>query len=117
MSVTKNYTERGEKEMAYENLQLVVAGMSGEIYLTRILKNGTMSDSRRVITEDCLRATTEWFMSNKQKGFKFESIKPGIEPHLFYTDDSDKAKRIIAILKEKTRNGLPTNYEQEKRTI
>ncbi len=88
--------------MAYENLQLVTAAMSGEIYLARINKSGFMGESRRVITDECLRATTEWFMSNKEKGFKYESIRENEHPHLFYTGDEDKAKRIIAILKEVT---------------
>jgi len=88
--------------MAYENLQLVTAAMSGEIYLARINKDGLMGEGRRVITDECLQATTEWFMSNEKKGLKFESIRGNEHPHLFYTGDEDKAKRIIAILKEET---------------
>ncbi|EPR7326218.1 DUF7446 family protein [Listeria innocua] len=38
--------------MAYENLKLATAAISGDIYLTRILKNGVMSDNRRIITDE-----------------------------------------------------------------
>ncbi|EGO2889887.1 hypothetical protein IT795_002446 [Listeria monocytogenes] len=45
--------------MAYENLKLANAAISGDIYLTRILKNGVMSDNRRIITNECLSAKHE----------------------------------------------------------
>lgn len=86
--------------MAYENLKLLVAGMSGEIYLSKTLQSGLMGDSRRVITDECLRATTDWFMSNKHKRIRSETILPNKEANLFFTDDKEKAKKIIAILKE-----------------
>ncbi|EAC6754861.1 hypothetical protein K5L52_000602 [Listeria monocytogenes] len=53
--------------MAYENLKLVNASISGDIYLTRMLKGGTMSDNRRIITDECLKATASWFLSNDRK--------------------------------------------------
>ena len=86
--------------MAYENLKLVVAGVSGEIYLARILKDGFMSDSRRNATEDCLRATTEWFMKNDKKAIAYEHVSAAKKPSLFYTDDPEKAKKIMEILEE-----------------
>lgn len=86
--------------MAYEKAKLVVAGMSGKIYLAGLNKDGTMSDSRKDVTDECLRVTTEWFMKNNQKGFRFESVLPDKDPHIFFTDNTEKAKRIIAILKE-----------------
>lgn len=86
--------------MAYEKLNLVYALMSGEIYLTRILKNGAMSDSRRIITKECIRATTEWFIGNKKVMVAYPEQADGKQPTLFYTDDKDKAKKILEILKE-----------------
>lgn len=86
--------------MAYENLKLVLAGMSREIYLAKILKDGTMSDSRRVVTEDCLRASAEWFMSNDKKMIAYGSHDEGIRPSLFFTKDKEKAERILKILEE-----------------
>ena len=86
--------------MAYENLKLVVADVSGEIYLSRILKNGFMGDNRRVATEDCLRATTEWFMKNDKKAIAYGHVFADKKPSLFYTDDPEKAKKIMEILEE-----------------
>lgn len=83
--------------MAYENLELLLAGVSGEIYLTRQLKGGTMSDTRRVMTDDCLRASTEWFMRHDKKMIQYNatSAQP---PTLFFTQDPAKIKQILAIL-------------------
>lgn len=86
--------------MAYENVKLVVAGMSGEIYMSRILKDGTMGDSRKVATQDCLRATAEWFMKNGKKKVSYGESSDGLHPHLFFTPDKVKAERIIEILNE-----------------
>ena len=84
--------------MTYEKLELVNALMSGEIYLSRRLKNGFMSDNRRIMTKECLRATTEWFMSNKKKCIQYEHPLENGHPSLFYTDDDEKAERILKIL-------------------
>lgn len=47
--------------MAYENLKLVVAGVTGDIYLAKA-KDGIMDTTyRRVATEDVLSSATEWF--------------------------------------------------------
>ena len=82
--------------MAYENLELVYAMMSGDVYLTKINKGGVMSTSqRRIATEDVLRATTEWFIGNKKTMIGYESGH-----RLFYTNDESKAKKIMEILKE-----------------
>lgn len=70
--------------MAYENLQLVTAAMSGEIYLARMNKSGFMGDSRRIITEECLRATVEWFMANDKKMIRYNSLNENETPALFY---------------------------------
>ena len=86
--------------MAYENLKMVIAGLSGEIYLAKILKSGMMGDTRRIATEDCLRATTEWFMKNGKKMIAYEHNSKGKKPSLFYTDNPEKAERILNILKE-----------------
>ena len=86
--------------MAYENVKLVLAGLSGEIYMARMNKSGFMGESRKIATEDCLRATTEWFMKNKKKVIHYGELPNGEKPHVFYTSDSEKANRIIQILKE-----------------
>ncbi|MBX0320118.1 DUF7446 family protein [Shouchella clausii] len=86
--------------MAYENLKLKIAALSGEIYLARVNKNGMMSESRRIATDDCIAATTEWFIKNKKNVVVFEEQCNGLQPSLFYTDDADKSKRIEAILNE-----------------
>ncbi|EAG1696507.1 hypothetical protein BBP92_13065 [Listeria monocytogenes] len=85
--------------MAYENLKLANAAISGDIYLTRILKNGVMSDNRRIITNECLAATADWFLANDEKYTNWEAIDD-VHPHLFFTGDLNKAERIKAILEE-----------------
>lgn len=84
--------------MAYEKVKLVVAGISGDIYMARVLKEGLMSDSRRKVTDECLVATTEWFMRNNQKMIQYGKQNNGATPALFYTGDPEKAKRILEIL-------------------
>lgn len=86
--------------MAYENVKLVISAMSGEIYMARILKNGTMGDSRKVATQDCLRASAEWFMTNGKKMASYGEASDGVHPHLFFTADPDRALRINEILNE-----------------
>lgn len=86
--------------MAYNDVRLVVAGVSGEIYMARVLKDGLMSTQRRKATDDCLVAATEWFMQNKKKMLQYEENSKGKKPTLFYTDDPEKAKRILDILEE-----------------
>lgn len=85
--------------MSYENLKLVNAAFSGDIYLTRISEDGIMGDNRRIITNECLHATVNWFYHNK-KGFTNWEAKDGTHPHLFFTRDLNKAERIKAILEE-----------------
>ena len=80
--------------MAYEKVKLVCAALSGDIYMARVDK-GVMSDSRRIATDDVLVAATEWFIKNKKKMIGYEGGHK-----LFYTNDEDKAKRILEILKE-----------------
>ncbi|HDU6366765.1 TPA: hypothetical protein RFY74_002808, partial [Listeria monocytogenes] len=78
---------------------LATAAISGDIYLTRILKNGVMSDNRRIITNECLAATADWFLANDKSCKNWEAIGD-VHPHLFFTGDLNKAKRIKAILEE-----------------
>ncbi|EPN8061502.1 hypothetical protein HCX58_13940 [Listeria welshimeri] len=85
--------------MAYENLKLVNAAVSGDIYLTRILNDGVMSDNRRIITDECLASTADWFYHNKESFTNWEAIGD-VHPHLFFTGDLNKAERIKAILEE-----------------
>lgn len=86
--------------MAYEKVKLVVAGVSGEIYMASINNDGTMSMKRRKATDDCQRATTEWFMTNRKKMVQYGGDGESNKPTLFFTNDSEKAKRILAILEE-----------------
>ncbi|AUH49235.1 MULTISPECIES: DUF7446 family protein [Enterococcus] len=84
--------------MAYENLQLVVAEVSGDIYLTKV-KDGIMDTNyRRVATDDVLSSSTEWFRKNEESAVHFEGIDGNIHS-LFYTKDKEKAKKILDILK------------------
>ena len=48
-------------------MKLVVAAISKEIYLTKILKSGMMSDSKREFTTEAVRSVMEWFLLNKHK--------------------------------------------------
>lgn len=86
--------------MAYEKARLVVAGVSGNIYMTQVLKDGLMSDKRREVTNECLGASTEWFMRNGKKMVQYPSTEKGEKPTLFFTNDQGKAKRILEILEE-----------------
>ena len=86
--------------MAYEKIKLVVAGVSGEIYMTNILKDGFMGNQRRIATSECLDAATEWFMKNNKKMVQYGVGSKGETPTLFFTDDKGKADRILAILQE-----------------
>ena len=88
--------------MAYEKINLLVAGVSGEIYMAAINNDGTMSMKRRKVTDDCKLATAEWFMKNRKKMVQYGGDEEGKKPTLFFTDDSEKAKRILAILEEES---------------
>lgn len=84
--------------MAYENIKLVVAGVSGDIYLAKA-KDGIMDTNyRRVATDDVLSSATEWFRKNKKASVHFEGLDSNIHS-LFYTNDEEKAKKILDILK------------------
>ncbi|EGO2729438.1 hypothetical protein ACMUVS_000671 [Enterococcus faecalis] len=85
--------------MAYEKLHLVTALLSGDIYLGKA-KDGLMDvNYRRVITDEAIQAVADWFFLNKKKAVWFEGVD-GKEHSLFYTSDKEKAKKILAILKE-----------------
>ncbi len=87
--------------MAYENLKLVYAMMSGDIYLAKIQKDGIMSTQyRRVITDEVLLSATEWMIGNKQNKVSFASNIEGEVHSIYYTNDSDKQKAIENILNE-----------------
>lgn len=81
------------------NLKLVVAAISGEIYLTKILKSGQIGSQRKEFGKETRRATMEWFMVSKTKQVAMVADN-GSKVYLFHTADSDKADRILAILKE-----------------
>ena len=85
--------------MAYENLELVIAGVSGDVYLAKV-KNGIMDTSnRRVITDDVLRSATEWFVKNNKKAVAFKGFDNDTYT-LFYTSDPEKIEKIKLILQE-----------------
>ena len=81
------------------NLKLVVAAISGEIYLTRILKNGTMSEKKREVTTEAVTTVMEWFMWHKHHTINSKKAN-GEKVWLFFTEDKEKAKQIHEILKE-----------------
>lgn len=59
--------------MAYEKVKLVIALMTGEIYMARISEKGIMDTrNRRVATDDVLNATAEWFMANKKSSLTWK---------------------------------------------
>lgn len=59
--------------MAYEKVQLVVAFMSGDIYMARVKADGTMdNNNRRLATDDVMRAAAEWFIKNEKTAAHFE---------------------------------------------
>ena len=81
------------------NLKLVVAAISGEIYLTKILKSGQMGSQRKEFGKETRRAVMEWFMVSKTKQVAM-TANDGSKVYLFHTTDSEKADRILAILRE-----------------
>ena len=81
------------------NLKLVVAAISGEIYLAKILKSGLMGEQRKEFTNDCVRAVMEYCMAKKLKQIRM-TAKDDSCVFLFHTADGEKADRILAILKE-----------------
>ena len=81
------------------NLKLVVAAISGEIYLAKVLKSGLMGEQRREFTNEAIRAVMEWFMSTKSKRVTM-TANDGKKVYLFHTDNNEKADRILAILQE-----------------
>lgn len=87
--------------MAYEKVELIVAGLSGDIFMAETNDDGLMSLARRNVTDECLKATTEWFMRNNRKMIGYSEQGDGTKPTLFFACDSEKAKRILEILQEK----------------
>ena len=85
------------------NLKLVVAVITGEIYLTRILKNGNMSDKNKEVTNEAVVTVMEWFMWHKHHTINSKKTN-GEKVWLFFTEDKEKAERIHAILKEGENN-------------
>lgn len=86
--------------MAYEKVELVIAGGDGDIYMARTDGKGFMSRSRRVATKECLGASAEWFLKNDKKMIQYGEQQDGTKPTLFFTNDQDKAERILRILQE-----------------
>lgn len=96
---TFNQFKKRGKYMVYENLKLVVAAISGDIFLTKA-SDGIMDvDSRRLVTDEVLSAATEWFRANNHKAINFSGLDNNVH-NLFYTSDPEKAEKIKAILKD-----------------
>lgn len=81
------------------NLKLVVAAISGKIYLAKVLKSGLMGEQRKEFTQEATNAVMEWFMVTKTKGLSM-NVNAGGKTCLFHTCDTEKADRILAILRE-----------------
>lgn len=80
-------------------MKLVVAAISKEIYLTKILKSGMMSDSKRKFTTEAVRSVMEWFLLNKHKVINMKK-HDGEKVWMFCTEDKEKAERILSIIEE-----------------
>ena len=81
------------------NLRLVVAAISGEIHLTKILKSGQMGSQRKEFGKETRRAVMEWFIVSKTKQVAM-TADDGSKVYLYHTADQDKADRILTILQE-----------------
>lgn len=80
-------------------MKLVVAAISKEIYLAKILKSGMMSDSKREFTTEAVRSVMEWFLLNKHKVINMKK-HDGEKVWMFCTEDKEKAERILSIIEE-----------------
>ena len=80
-------------------MKLVVAAISKEIYLTKILKSGMMSDSKREFTTEAVRSVMDWFLLNKHKVINMKK-HDGEKVWMFCTEDKEKAERILSIIEE-----------------
>ena len=80
-------------------MKLVVATISKEIYLAKILKSGMMSDSKREFTTEAVRSVMEWFLLNKHKVINMKK-HDGEKVWMFCTEDKEKAERILSIIEE-----------------
>lgn len=86
--------------MNYNNLELRIAAATGEIVLGKV-KKGAMEPGKRYVTEECLRAVTEYFKVNDKISSEITSKDDETTHAIFYTSDPDKIKEITAILEEK----------------
>ncbi|HBJ8757549.1 TPA: hypothetical protein LEM85_001091 [Listeria monocytogenes] len=84
--------------MAYEKTKIVVASGDGKIYLCTLDRDGHMTDSRKDVTKDVLRATAEYFMKNKYKRAQFPEIETEQRPTLFFTNNPEIAEDILLLL-------------------
>lgn len=82
-----------------DSFQIQLSAIIGDIYLTKVLKDGSMSETRRVITDEVLAIVTSWFMKHKKNMVGFKT-NDGELAYLFHTTDEDKKDRIMAILKD-----------------
>ena len=85
--------------MGLENVKLMVSTIGGVIYLNTPEEKGMVGDDSIDFTNETLRASTEWFIRNKETMIHFKK-DDGNKVWLMHTDNLDKAERINAILKE-----------------
>lgn len=81
--------------MAYENLMIGVTKYSKKIALGEVNSRGFMM-KKRFVTEECVRATTEWFIANNHQSIKYHENNS--TPTLFFCDDPEKIEQIECIL-------------------
>lgn len=85
--------------MKTNELKLVVAEITGEIYLTTLSKTGFMGEPQIEFTNEAVRSVFEWFMRNKRKVINMKKHNDE-KIWMFFTEDKSKAERILAILEE-----------------
>jgi len=79
--------------MKLEKLAIRNAFLSNEIYLTTLDKEGTMTDKRKVVTDEVLKATFQYMMTNHKRTGKNRLFIDGVGEIKF------------------------TSYEQEEETV
>ena len=83
--------------------KLVVAALSGRIIYGNIMQSGMLGNQRTDMTEDVLRATNEWFISNNKKMYGHTIDADNKKSYVFHTTDEEKKERILKILEEQSK--------------
>lgn len=85
--------------MKLDKVKLMVSLIGGVIYLNTPEDNGIIGDDSIDFTNETLKASTEWFIINRETMIHFKK-NDGNKVWLMSTDNLSKAERINAILKE-----------------